>query len=300
MVGIHRPYEDFQTEVFDCGECGCRFTGRDETVYERLHNTQGSSYASHRPLAEGSRRLFAVKDLAGLRQFLGRVAKNEFVMRSLEGLPPKAHVLEIGSAGGYLLAYFIARGYTALGIDISPTAVESARRNFGDHFGLPDDPRLHANAAYDAIFHVGTIGCVEDPVKLTSDLLSLLKPGGTLAFNAPNRQVCDVYQRTWIFDTHPPDLVTLFPPAFWEERFSDRAAVVTEIAFDPGARTLMYKFFPEISAGPRGRLFETGDSLPLKRITKKVLWNLSRLAARLLLVKKTPAEFGIHVSMTKR
>ena len=48
------------------------------------------------------------------------------------------------------------------------------------------DARIRAEAPYDFIYHVGMIGCVSDPVKLTRELLALLKPGGILLFNAPN------------------------------------------------------------------------------------------------------------------
>ena len=46
---------------------------------------------------------------------------------------------------------------------------------------------MRRSPPYDVIYHVGLIGCVADPIAFTRRLLAMLKPGGTLLFNAPNR-----------------------------------------------------------------------------------------------------------------
>jgi SAM-dependent methyltransferase len=115
-----------------------------------------------------------------------------------------------------------------LGVDVSAEAVESARLAFGDHFALAGSAVILSEAPYDVIYHVGMIGCVADPIGLTSQLLAMLKPGGKLLFNAPNRQACTFRGQLWIDSAPPPDVVTLFPPGFWKQRFSDTADVVEE------------------------------------------------------------------------
>ena len=88
---------------------------------------------------------------------------------------------------------------------------------------------IEARAPYDVIFHVGTIGCVADPVGMTRQWLDLLKPGGRLLFNAPNRDGCTLRDQLWFESAPPPDLVTLFPPGFWRDHFGDAALVSEKI-----------------------------------------------------------------------
>ena len=99
-------------------------------------------------------------------------------------------------------------GRPILGIDVSPEASTSARASFGDHFAVGLDA---AQPPYDVIYHVGLIGCVDDPIALTRRLLAMLKPGGLLLFNAPNRDALGLDGQLWLDSAPPPDLVTLFP-----------------------------------------------------------------------------------------
>jgi len=86
--------------------------------------------------------------------------------------------------------------------------------------------RHRPSSGYDVIYHVGVIGCVADPIGLTTELLRMLRPGGKLLFNAPNRGGLHLNGQLWLDSAPPPDLVTLFPETFWKRRFSDVANVV--------------------------------------------------------------------------
>src|SRR5262249_49492552 len=117
------------------------------------------------------------------------------------------------------------------GVEVSPKAIAAAAAAFGDYFVRARDPVIEAQAPYDVIFHVGTIGCVADPVGMTKRLLSLLKPRGRLLFNAPNRDGYTLRDQLWFDSAPPPDVVTLFPPGFWRDQFGDVALVSEEIEF---------------------------------------------------------------------
>src|SRR5437660_518436 len=85
-------------------------------------------------------------------------------------------------------------------------------------FECDDDRAMDAMAPYDVVYHVGTIGCVADPLGMTKRLLGLLKPGGRLLFNVPNRDGCYLRGQLWIDAAPPPDVVTLFPSGFWRRQ----------------------------------------------------------------------------------
>jgi len=73
------------------------------------------------------------------------------------------------------------------------SAIEAAMAYFGPYFVTCNDSFevVTEDILHDAIYYVGTIGCVEAPGDLTRNLLKRLKLGGMLIFNAPNRVVCD-------------------------------------------------------------------------------------------------------------
>src|SRR5262249_38837873 len=154
----------------------------------------------------------------------------------IEQGPRNAKLLEIGCSRGYLTSYFILAGYSITGVDVSPTAIQSAKDVFGDHFVLSGDASIAQNAPYDVIYHVGTIGCVSDPVAMTNGLTRLLKPGGKLLFNSPNVQGCWLDGQLWVDSAPPPDVVSLFSPGFWTKHFGDVADVRETIEFLSPAR----------------------------------------------------------------
>src|SRR5437868_1308534 len=160
-------YSGFAWTIFDCRECLCRFTKHDEAIYDWLHSNPSSIYRLYRELGENARRLFQEHDLAGLRQELSKTAKYKFVIESVEPYPRNSRLLEVGCARGFLTSYFILADYDIMGTDISSEAIAGARAAFGNHFALWDSTLSQERAPYDIIYHVGTVGCVADPLGLT-------------------------------------------------------------------------------------------------------------------------------------
>src|SRR3954467_10571402 len=161
--------------VWDCQTCGCRFTRHDEAVYNNLHKTDTIAYYDdYRVLARECKKHFDRNDAQELRRVLDEGAKYRFVLDELSPLPRTARLLEVGCSRGYLTSWFILGGWDVLGVDVSSEALASARADFGDHFALMDSPEIRERAPYDAIYHVGMIGCVGDPIGLTRDLLAFL------------------------------------------------------------------------------------------------------------------------------
>jgi SAM-dependent methyltransferase len=208
-------------DIFDCEACGCRFVEHDAGAHEALH-AHASSYTNHARYCADARDYYGKRDAEGLRRYLAAGRANRFVIEFVDARPRLTKVAEVGCSLGYLLSYFALTGRDAYGFDVSRTAVAGANAAFGPHFFLADQGSLDAHAPYDVIFHVGTVGCVADPVGMTEGLLALLNPGGWLLFNAPNRRYLDQTGEVWL-GTPPPDLVSIFPETFWAARFQSLA-----------------------------------------------------------------------------
>lgn len=311
-VGSAQYYRGVDCDFYDCGGCGCRFAKHDRLGCETLHSERESYYGSYRELASKCSVLFDAGDLRGLKEELSQISKYRFVIDEIEGSEVNGNLLEVGCSRGYLTAYFILAGYRVLGADASPTALAGARQLFGNHFAPADSPTVSEGAPYDVIYHVGTIGCVEDPIGLTNRLLAMLKPGGMILFNAPNRDSLWLRGQLWIDATPPPDVVTVFPPGFWKKTFGGIAEIEEQIETCPadqsvtiGIGKLLGRQWKQPAPIPLGRprwecprddsfgerlmLLMEGGARRTGRIT-----GLSRF------VPKQPYEFGLMVKMTKK
>lgn len=218
-VGDYKPYLDYTCTVYECMSCGCRFVNRDESVYEQFHSCETSPYSYQEKLAYIIKPYFDQNDNQSIKSILSQGEAYRFIIDVIESQSHISKILEIGCSKGYLTSYFISKGYDILGVDLASTAIETAKRLFGAHFATAQTSTMTERGPYDAIFHVGTIGCVDSPIAFTHECISLLRPGGILVFNAPNVAVCYEQNIIWVKGTSPPDLVTLFRHDFWEKYF---------------------------------------------------------------------------------
>jgi SAM-dependent methyltransferase len=312
ILGAVEFYFGYAWPIYDCDDCGCRFTLHDNSTYDLLYSEQSSCYNRYTDQARVCKKLFDRGDLATLRRALSEGSKYRFIIEVIDGVSPGSRILEIGSSRGHLTSYFILSGKEIMGVDVSPEAVRTAKANFGDHFVQAGDPSIEARAPYDVIFHVGTIGCVADPVGMTTRLLDLLKPGGRLLFNAPNRDGCALRDQLWFESAPPPDVVTLFPPGFWRDQFGDAAQIDEVVECGSPEQNLLIllrrlgrrrwrKPVPmplkasETMSMPAPML---GDALwlDLERVVRKV----ARGTGVLHFAPSYPTEFGLFIKMRKR
>lgn len=314
VVGTYKPYLDYECSIYDCKSCGCRFAPYDESIYEKLHRSTGSTYDSHDKLAMKAEHLFKRKDIEGLKKYLIKVPKYKFIIDTIEKHSVINKIVEVGCSKGYLTAYFILKGFDVKGMDISPTAIQDANRRFGHNFVLSNDPAIEKNAPYDAIYHVGTIGCVKSPRDFTKYLLTLLKPNGLLLFNSPNVCACLETGRAWVSGTPPPDLVTLFKEEFWKNNFVETADVtIHKEPNEPYYDALIYIkniFGGSKDHGAKRTLFEHRGLTRMSFLQKILL--ISKSASFLFLrvfslllsfMKVLPtytSEFGMYVVMIKK
>jgi SAM-dependent methyltransferase len=304
-------YFGYARPIYDCQDCGCRFTLHDNKAYDLLYSEQSSFYSRYTTQAETCKRLFDLRDRASLRAVLSQGSKYRFIIDALDSQPADARILEIGSSCGHLTSYFILCERMITGVDVSLKAVAAARAAFGDHFVLAGDSAVEAHAPYDIIFHVGTIGCVADPIGTTRNLLGMLKPAGLLFFNAPNRDACTLCDQLWFDSAPPPDVVTMYMPGFWRNQFKTWAEVEETIENESSIENSLIGL--RILARRRWR-----NPLPIGiEVSKRVsapaptkgdrLWNyfervVRRVGPRTGLTALAPArpqEFGLFIKMQK-
>jgi hypothetical protein len=199
---------------------------------------------------------------------------------------------------------------------VSADAVSAAHTAFGDHFVTSDSELIQNRAPYDVIYHVGTIGCVADPIGFTNDLLNLLKPGGSLLFNAPNIESCYLLGQLWIDAAPPPDVVTLFPPDFWSQRFSIPADVTEHVelcrpdrSFSIGLRRMLARRWHRPQPMPLEDSlddFKTSRRENGKRPSRswkgfeRIALAVARRTCMISLAPSFPSPFGLFVTMIKK
>jgi SAM-dependent methyltransferase len=306
-------YTGYAWPIYDCDDCGCAFTRHDDSTYDFLYSERSSCYSRYTEQAATCKALFDRGDRAGLRiALLEQGSKYRFIIDEIESEPGDARLLEIGSSRGHLTSYFILTGRDIIGADVAPNAVAAATAAFGDHFVQTGSPLVEAGAPYDVIFHVGTIGCVADPIGMTERLLGLLKPGGRLLFNAPNRDARVLRDQLWFESAPPPDVVTLFPPGFWSRHFGGVASVTEEIEFCSPVQNILIAL--RKVGGRKWRrpvpipLSESQVGLsPSPRITDMLWQNFERGVRKVAsstrlprLAPSYPTEFGLLVQMRKK
>jgi 2-polyprenyl-3-methyl-5-hydroxy-6-metoxy-1,4-benzoquinol methylase len=313
-LGKVEYYRGFSHEIYDCRDCHSRFTHHVE-VAEALHANANSCYGLQREIAQKLKKFFDEKNLKGLESELITNSKYKFIIDAIALYPKDARILEVGCSRGYLTSYFILAGRDITGGDISKSAIESANADFGNHFFSIDAPAIALRAPYDVIYHIGTIGCVADPVGLTRSLLRMLKPGGKLLFNAPNTEGCWLPGQLWIDFAPPPDVVTLYTPGFWTWAFSSDAFVREEVencqpedSLLIGLRRLMRRWKPPKQGSIEVSLMRYQQGPEYVRTFFDKAWGFAERNA-LKTAKKTgvisyvplqPTPYGYYVTLTKK
>ncbi|MCB2092606.1 MAG: class I SAM-dependent methyltransferase [Alphaproteobacteria bacterium] len=302
VFSLYKPYSDYETTLYECEDCGCRFCQYDMGIHTKLHSIE-SGYSVHNHYLEASFELFKENNTSGLKKHLSKSHKNKFIIDKILSLPTNIKIMETGCSKGYLTSYFIALGYDIIGTDISNDALNAAKSKFGDHFHRVDSQHVTDTAPYDVIYHVGTIGCVEKPIEFINYLLSLLKPGGRLLFNVPTLDFCNETGFPWAL-TPPPDLVTVFPNNFWDKQFSSVANIKIEHDYFSPARSFMWRYFTRFAYPNFGNdlLFNDenrGNESIFSKVIRKSCVIVSIFYSSLFKVKPVHNSVGIFVEMQK-
>jgi 2-polyprenyl-3-methyl-5-hydroxy-6-metoxy-1,4-benzoquinol methylase len=107
------------------------------------------------------------------------------ILRLLERAAQGARLLDVGCSSGAAAARM---GFQAEGVEPSPEAAESARRDgFRVHTGLLEEARYPA-AAFDAVTLIEVLEHLNDPRPLLAECRRILRPGGIVMATTPNAE----------------------------------------------------------------------------------------------------------------
>ena len=188
-------------------------------------------------------------------------------------------VLDVGCGTGFLLEQLAGRGFSGIGVDLSPESVEHANRRLGE-IGASD--RLTAvvgsayeppHGPYDLIALTDVLEHLEDPRACLAALRAQLAPEGLLVISTPNRRSLPGARR-WLAEHGVKGIrLNLAPVDEWQtwtdlEGHAASAGLVPVsrrgIFFRPGGRVgsqigRLYRF------GPVRRAEITASRTPLGR-----------------------------------
>jgi SAM-dependent methyltransferase len=109
----------------------------------------------------------------------------------LSRIPPAARVMVAGGGSGRFAQVFVRRAFHLELVDISPEAVQRARRHLGESVSatVGDLSRSDtlAPGAYDLVLAVEVPCYATDPSRVMQHLRAALRPGGTLLFSVEAR-----------------------------------------------------------------------------------------------------------------
>lgn len=146
------------------------------------------------------------------------------VLDTIDGYGPGSggRVLDVGCGGGFLLEELARRGYSGVGIDLSPESVDIARTRLTD-IGAADRLTAQVGSAYeppegtyDLITLTDVLEHLEDPRACLRALRGNLAPGGLLVISTPNRRSLPGARR-WLSEHGVPGLpLGLAPIDEWQ------------------------------------------------------------------------------------
>jgi SAM-dependent methyltransferase len=162
--------------LVECADCGLRFL-RVQPAGEGLAALYAAGYFE-RDFRCG-RSAAAYSDERAFR------AENERLLDAFERLGPRGRLLELGSAGGWLLKHAAERGWRAQGVELSGDAVERARALGLEVFQGDLPAAALPDAAFDLVYMGDVLEHVPDCRAVLAETARVLKPGGHLYLRGP-------------------------------------------------------------------------------------------------------------------
>jgi SAM-dependent methyltransferase len=192
----HNEYPGYQEpdtyKIIHCTLCNTAFSlpRKDSSeIYENIYKN-GDKVPGYSRYWRYAR---VIKEIADPLDYLAESHEDYWSVREaltmLVKERPSAKILEIGSGLGYLTYALNKAGYNVTGMDVSQTAVNQARENFGDYYICKElfeysggSPEL-----FDVVILTEVIEHVSDPLEFIKAIIRLLKPGGRAIITTPNK-----------------------------------------------------------------------------------------------------------------
>lgn len=113
-------------------------------------------------------------------------------------------ILEVGCGYGYLTYALNKAGYNIKGLDVSESAINQAKKSFGDYYlckDLFEYAKLHPESV-DLVILTEVIEHVEKPIGFLEALTKMISPGGSIILTTPNKSFYPV-DVIWSGDNPP-------------------------------------------------------------------------------------------------
>jgi 2-polyprenyl-3-methyl-5-hydroxy-6-metoxy-1,4-benzoquinol methylase len=207
-----------------CSSCGFLFTQDypDENEIHRYYESE--DYISHSDTSAG-----IINKVYRLVRKLMLLRKRR-IIESLTGLK-KGNLLDVGSGTGYFASVMKKSGWEVKGIEISEKARNFAASAFGLETIGPDQISGQEPESFDCVTMWHVLEHFHDPEKYISDIVKLLKPGGTCLIALPNSSSFDAkyYRQFWAAWDVPRHLWHFDPVTFIQ--FSGKSLLKFERQF---------------------------------------------------------------------
>lgn len=99
---------------------------------------------------------------------------------------PAGRVLDVGCGNGALLCRLALAGWSPVGVDFDPDAVEAARRTIAGDVRLGTIDDIDEAASFDAVVMFHVLEHMHEPLHALMRARELLRPGGVLSIATPN------------------------------------------------------------------------------------------------------------------
>lgn len=230
LEAIDHTVSGSRFSIWECGQCGLRFT-QDVPDQEGIAPYyQAESYISHTDTRKG-----LVNTLYHYVRSYTLKQKRRLLAGLLKGR--KGKVLDIGAGTGAFLAEMSAAGWIVTGLEPDQGARRVAAEKYGLQFGDPDTLFSLAAASFDVITLWHVLEHVHQLHEYISQFHQLLRPGGYLILALPNYTSRDAayYGASWAAYDVPRHLYH-FSPESVKQLLAGHGFILQELKpmwFDP-------------------------------------------------------------------
>lgn len=136
-------------------------------------------------------------------------SRMSLVLQTIDGFAqPGGRALDVGCGTGFLLEQLAGRGYSGVGVDLSPESVAIAQKRLAD-IGAADRLRAEVGSAYeppegpfDLVTLTDVLEHLEDPRACLRAIRARMAPEGLLVISTPNRRSLPGARR-WVAEKAP-------------------------------------------------------------------------------------------------
>jgi 2-polyprenyl-3-methyl-5-hydroxy-6-metoxy-1,4-benzoquinol methylase len=178
-------------KIYYCKKCNTSFIDPkkvDEKIYEKIYSQLERKNNSVKGYSDYNKYAKQIKKTLNPIQFLIEKDNTYFPTYNFVKDKSKLKILEIGCGYGYLTYALRKLGHEVIGIDISKTAIEFAKNNFGGKFYERNIENLNFKEnSFDLIIATELIEHLSDINLFITKSIKLLKNNGFLLISTPNK-----------------------------------------------------------------------------------------------------------------